>query len=71
MSSDNAGDGFPMRDYMAAAFGILGWTPATFWSATLPEFWAGAEARREARGGRAAALPSREEIEEMMARFPD
>ena len=71
MSSDNAGDDFPMRDYMAAAFCIFGWIPEIFWSATLPEFWAAFDGHRITKSGRAAAPPSRAEFEEMMRRFPD
>ena len=32
-------DGYPFRRYLGIAVVDLGWTPAQFWAATVPEFW--------------------------------
>ncbi|MEN5297525.1 phage tail assembly chaperone [Brucella sp. TWI559] len=43
---------FPWRDWQRSAFGVLRWTPATFWNATLSEFMAAIDGFIEARGGK-------------------
>ena len=62
---------FPWRGYLGNAVGVLGVAPTDFWALTPRECRAALHGYAEARGGRAAAPPSREEIEEMMRRFPD
>ena len=58
---------------MEIGLGILGRSSAAFWSMTWPEFTAALDGYMEARGQRrpAGRAPLREEIEEMMRRFPD
>ncbi len=52
---------------------MMGIAPSEFWAMTMPEFraaydgWLLITGRRHA----AAAFPSRTEIDELMARFPD
>ena len=53
---------------------MLGLDPAGFWSMTLGEFEAALEAYADHHGGGAGLAgtpPTRVELEEMMARFPD
>ena len=58
---------------MEIAFGVLKLAPGDFWSMTTVEFRAALDGHREAMGlkGKAVLPPLREEIEEMMRRFPD
>lgn len=58
---------------MEIAFGVLKLAPRDFWCMTTVEFRAALDGHREALGlrGKAAPPPLREELEEMMARFPD
>lgn len=53
---------------MAAAFGLLGLSPAAFWSMTPREL---AAALRGRLGPVGAAPPSKHEVEALMRRFPD
>jgi uncharacterized phage protein (TIGR02216 family) len=46
---------------------VIGWTPATFWSATPREL----AAALEGRFGRAAAPANRAGLDRLMALFPD
>lgn len=58
---------------MEIGIGMMGIAPSEFWAMTMPEFraaydgWLLITGRRHA----AAAFPSRTEIDELMARFPD
>jgi len=54
---------------MGAAFGLLGLSPATFWSMTLREL--GAALRGRFGTAAVAGPPSRREVEGLMRRFPD
>ena len=58
---------------MEIGLGVLGRSSAGFWSMTMPELTAALDGWIEARGQRrpAGRAPLREEIEEMMRRFPD
>ena len=62
----------PWRRYEEIALGVLGMAPDDFWAMTPPEFRAAFDGWLEVHGprGRAAAPPLREELEEMMHRFP-
>ena len=56
---------------MELALGGLGWTPDTFWSATLPELFAAINGWNNMHGDPEQDSMNREELEEMMKRFPD
>lgn len=58
---------------MQIGFGLLGLAPCHFWSMTPIEFRTALEGWREAQGARtnAALPPTRDELDELMARFPD
>lgn len=58
---------------MQIGLGVLGRSTADFWAMTMPEFQAALEGWLEVRrgGGSGALAPTRAELEEMMARFPD
>ncbi len=58
---------------MEVGLGVVGHPAAEFWAMTMPEFQAALDGHLEARGGRKqqAAPPSRQELRELMARFPD
>ncbi len=62
-----------MGRYMRIGLGVLRLAPCHFWSMTPVEFRAALEGWRDTRGEYANAVPPprREELEEMMARFPD
>lgn len=53
---------------MAAGFGLLALSPATFWSMTPRELSAAVRGRL---GPAPAAPPNRNELAELMRRFPD
>lgn len=53
---------------MALGLGVLGLAPATFWAMTPKELKAAIEGRTGLVG---AMHPSRGDLTEMMARFPD
>ena len=57
---------FPWDSVMAAAFGLLRLSPGDFWSMTPREM----ERAMSVLGGRAGA-PGREDLAELMKRFPD
>jgi uncharacterized phage protein (TIGR02216 family) len=59
---------FPWREAMAAAFGVLRWTPDTFWRATLREFAAALEGLE---GGAGPAPALARDLDRLMAAFPD
>ncbi|KAB2684857.1 MULTISPECIES: phage tail assembly chaperone [Brucella] len=48
---------FPWLAWQQAAFGILRWTPKTFWNSSLTEFLAALDGFTEARGGKKNAEP--------------
>lgn len=52
---------------MAAALGLLGWAPETFWRATPREL----AVALAGRFGAAAGAPSRGALAALMAAFPD
>ncbi|MCH9020474.1 MAG: phage tail assembly chaperone [Proteobacteria bacterium] len=58
---------------MKIAFGVLKLAPGDFWSMTTVEFPAALDGHREVLGlkGDSVPPPLREELEEMMRRFPD
>ncbi len=60
---------------MTAAFGRLGWTPATFWAATTREFWAGIEGWAALHAPKQTGGPLSDEeietLEDMKQRYPD
>ena len=58
---------------MEIGLGILGRPAADFWAMTMPELAAALDGYLEARGvrGQRAEPPTREELRELMARFPD
>ncbi len=56
---------------MEIAFGVLKLAPGDFWSMTTVEFPAALDGHREALGVIDMPPPLREELEEMMRRFPD
>ena len=58
---------------MELGLGVLGLVSREFWAMTVPEFHAALDGWLEARGlrERMSAPPIREELEEMMSRFPD
>ncbi len=52
--------------------GALEWPPAVFWASTPHELFAAIDGRKEANGHEDAPVPpTREEVAEMMQRFPD
>ena len=55
--------------------GVIGWSPAAFWSATPREFWAAFEGWRRAntvdKGGSSLTDEELETLEDMKRRFPD
>ena len=53
---------------MAAGFGMLGLSPAAFWSMTPREFSAALRWGRDPAGGLA---PRKQDFEALMRRFPD
>jgi len=53
---------------MAAGFGLLGLSPATFWAMTPRELAAGLRGRL---GPSPAGPPSREELSALLTRYPD
>ncbi len=63
----------PWRRLMEIGLGMMRLTPEVFWSMTMPEFLAAYDGWLETQGRRAseAAVPTRAEIDAMMARFPD
>ena len=68
------GDGpIPWRDHLGIAVTVLRLGPRDFWAMTPMELQAALDAHIAARVGHAAAgrPPSRAEVAEMMARFPD
>lgn len=56
---------------MELALGGLGWTPDTFWNATLPELFAAMDGWNKMHGDPKEESMGRGEFEEMMKRFPD
>lgn len=58
---------------MRHAFGFLGWSPETFWSATPIEFYCAMEGWQEANvGDNDSDEPfTMDELHDLMARFPD
>lgn len=55
-----------------AAFGILGWTPETFWSATPADLRLALEGRFPHAAWTAETVPlSRDDLAALMRRFPD
>ena len=57
---------------MEIGLGVLGRPADDFWAMTMPEFAAALDGYLEARGERRAARPpTRAELEDLMARFPD
>lgn len=56
---------------MATALGVLGWSPDTFWTATITEFNAAVDGWNRAHGGASPDAMSREELEDMMREYPD
>jgi hypothetical protein len=57
---------------MEIAFGILGWTPTTFWSATLAEFFSAYDGWAEfniPEDPNKAGPPTRERNEELKQRY--
>ena len=58
---------------MELGLGVMGLASRDYWAMTVLEFHAALDGWLEARGlrGRISAPPLREELEAMMARFPD
>jgi len=56
---------------MEMAFGVLGFTPKTFWSMTMEEFSTACDGRIKSMGGEEEDPIGREDLERMMERFPD
>ena len=60
---------------MEIGLGAMRFSPAEFWSMTMPEFRAAfagwKEARGQGKGGGYAPAPVRAELDDMMRRFPD
>lgn len=56
---------------MELALGGLGWTPDTFWNATLPELFAAMDGWNKMHGDPEEDSMSQDELDEMMERFPD
>ena len=63
----------PWRRYEEIALGVFGMAPSDFWATTPQEFRAALDGWREVHDprDRAAAPPLREELADMMRRFPD
>jgi len=53
---------------MAAGFGLLGLSPATFWAMTPRELAAGLRGRQ---GPSPVGPPSRKELSALLTRYPD
>ncbi len=62
-----APDGFPWREVMGVALGVLRWTPEAFWRATPREFAGAVEGLR----GRGPEPASRDDLRRLMEAFPD
>lgn len=56
---------------MAIGLGVIGWTPETFWSATITEFNAAIAGWNRAHGVPANDAMSRDELEDFMKDYPD
>lgn len=55
---------------MRGAFGFLKWTPETFWSATLTEYFAAIEGHNDANGGKKAVeAPSADQLDDLLKRY--
>lgn len=61
----------PMARLMRLGLGVLGWTPATFWSATPDEMRAALEGRFGRRVAHGGAAVARGDFEDLKRRFPD
>lgn len=57
----------PWYDYMKMGMGVFGLSPREFWNTTFREFWA----IHDARFAHVPVPMSREDLEGLMARFPD
>lgn len=58
----------PFRQWLQDATGVLGWTPRTFWQASLVEYFAAITGWNEKQQGKTGKPPPvlRDEFEEMM-----
>lgn len=55
---------------MRGAFGVLKWTPETFWASTLTEYFAAIEGHNEAQGGKKKVEPpSDDEMAKLLAKY--
>lgn len=55
---------------MRGAFGFLKWTPETFWSATLTEYFRAIDGHNQANGGgKKAAAPTKDEMSKLLAMY--
>jgi uncharacterized phage protein (TIGR02216 family) len=59
------------RPHMEIALGVLGWSPETFWKATMHEFIAALDGRRKSMEKPVDQSMTRDEYNEMKRRFPD
>ncbi|MFK4823753.1 phage tail assembly chaperone [Paenochrobactrum sp. BZR 588] len=68
--SSNVADGSPWRDWQKSAYGVLRWTPETFWRSTLSEFIAAIEGFTEARGGKKSTEhPTDDQLDDLLAKY--
>lgn len=58
------------RPHLEFALGVLNWSPAVFWNATMHELIAAINGRKSAKPEKEGPL-NRDEYEEMKRRFPD
>ena len=63
----------PRREYLGVAVTVLGVPPVHFWAMTPMEFQSSLDAYIETLAGQNAVgrPPSRDEVADLMARFPD
>lgn len=55
---------------MRGAFGFLKWTPETFWSATMTEYFAAIDGLNEANGGKPKIEPpDDDEMASLLAKY--
>ncbi|MFS2324612.1 phage tail assembly chaperone [Brucella sp. H1_1004] len=61
---------FPWREWQQSAFGVLRWTPDTFWNSSLSEFLSALEGFAIARGGKKQIdAPSQDQLDDLISKY--